>query len=142
MEIRAIRSGEERKAAALVYELTRGTVPDEQSLGAFLDRASALETDLTRQVVAVTPDGSIVGTSIYFPQGDGSATVVTPLCAAGYETPEVQQALLRALGDKARADGVHMLQVFTSQDDARTHELLAQCGFEPLAVLLFMSRPV
>ncbi|HUV39994.1 MAG TPA: GNAT family N-acetyltransferase, partial [Planctomycetota bacterium] len=70
------------------------------------------------------------------------ATVVTPLCAAGYETPEVQQALLRALGDKARADGVHMLQVFTSQDDARTHELLAQCGFEPLAVLLFMSRPV
>ena len=142
MEIRPIKPGEERAAAALVYELTRGAAPEAGELGTFLEQAAALKTDLSRQVVAVAPEGTMVGCAMYFPLGDGSATVMTPLCKAGFDVAEVHVGLLRALIGKARAEEVRMLQVFTEEHDARTHATLEESGFEKLAVLVFMERNV
>ena len=140
MEVRPIRPGEERVAGALVYEVTRGVRPNEAELTAFLDQARALGTDLALQVVALTPEGRIVGCAMYFPMPDRTATATLPLCAAGFDRREVQVELLRALRMRASEDDLLMLQVFCEENDEKAPDILRRSGFEELAVMLFMER--
>lgn len=140
MEVRPIRPGEERAAGALVYGLTRGTTPGEEEVTAFLDQARVLGTDLSRQVVAVTPDGRIVGCAMYFPMPDRTATVTPPLCAPEFDAPAVRVDLMRTLRTKALDDQLLILQVFCEETDPLAADVLTESGFDELAVMLFMER--
>ncbi|KPK99310.1 MAG: hypothetical protein AMK75_06735 [Planctomycetes bacterium SM23_65] len=142
MEVRPIRPPEQRPAAALVYEVTRGVRPNEDELTAFLDQARALGTDLAQQAVAAAPDGRIVGCAAYFPMPDRTATATLPLCAAGFDRAEVQVQLLRTLRTRAAQDGLLMLQVFCEEDDAKALDILKHSDFQELAVMLFMERTI
>jgi len=141
MEVRAIREGEENAAAAVVYEATRGAPADAAALAAFRRQADALGTDLSRQVVAVTDDGTVVASALYFPSPDGTATASPPFCRGAFARTELQVALIRALRAKAADDGVRMLQAITDEHDAALHHVLTESGFDDLALMLFMERP-
>ena len=140
MEIRAIRDDEHPLAAALVYEATRGAPADAAGVKGFLDEARSLGTDLSRQVVAVTEDATVVACAMYFPAPDGSAIATRPFCRAEFARTELQLALMRALCAAAAADGTRMLQTFSDEHDVETHHVFVESGFEELALMLFMER--
>lgn len=140
MEVRPVKSGEERDAAALVYEVTRGEPADSRRLAEFLHQAEMLGSDLSRQVVAVTSDGVVVGCAMYFPSTDDTAAATPPFCAVDHDSHGLRVSLLRALRGKARDDGIVMLQAFTAQDDAHAQTALSDAGFDELALMLFMQR--
>ena len=142
METRPIRPGEERAAAALVYQCTRGAEPSPEQLTQFLDGAKVLGTDLSLQVVAATEDGRIVGCAMYFPMPDRTASATPAFCAREFARSEVKIALLRSLREKAAHDGLVMLQAFCDESDEDSPRLLTQSGFESLAKMLFMERRV
>lgn len=142
MEIRPIRKGEETAAGALAYSVTRGKHPSPKELASFLAYAQDLGTDLALQSVAVTGSGEVVGCAMFFPMIDLTATVTPPLCAQGFAREEVQTGLLNTLKPMAAGRGLKMLQAFAGIDDLLAEDVLTKSGFDFLATMLFMERPV
>jgi len=142
MEVRSIRPGEERAAAALVYQCTRGKEPDVAHLTNFLEGARTLGTNLDLQVVALSDDGRIVGCAMYFPMPDRTASATPPFCAAEFDRRELKVALLVGLRTRAARDGLLMLQAFSDESDEESVRILTESGFESLAWMLFMERRV
>ena len=142
VEVRPIRPGEEKAAGEVAYLATRGRRPTAGELASFLAHAADLGTDLALQSVAVAEECRIVGCAMLFPMIDRTATVTPPFCAPGYVRAEVQTGLLNALKPMAAERGIQMLQCFAGVDDARAEDILTHSGFDFLATMLFLDRPV
>ena len=142
MDIRPISPGEEREAAACLLEASLGKPPEAREVDAFLERARALGTDLSRQIVAVAPDGRLAGVLLYDVAPDASVTASPPACRKPFDDPSLSRALLQALRRTCVAQGFEVLQVFSDEDDTEVFAVLSECGLKRLALLLFMERRI
>jgi ribosomal protein S18 acetylase RimI-like enzyme len=141
MTVRPIQPGEERAAAEIFLAAWLGRPPAPDELDAWLAEAPGRGIVLSRQAVAVDEGGRIVAAAVYFGLADGTATGTMPACGADVDR-ETEIAVLRALRVQAADEGMTLMQVFTEEEDACALDVLCEAGFEELALMRFMERPV
>lgn len=142
MEVRPVRPDEQRDAVACLLEASLGRDPETAEIEAFVGRARSMGQELSRQVVAVTPEGEIAGVALYDASPDGSVTASPPTCRASFDKDSLKREILHALRRECASQGLAVLMIFCDERDEALFALLSTCGFERLATLQFMERAI
>lgn len=112
----------------------------DSAFDAFVAYAQTAKIDLSRQVIAVTADGTVLAVCLWVASpGKTAILFVSPMSGVPQFVPALTAAVEGALAD-AKAAGIVLMQALFETTDQVLRDLYASVGLWNLATLSYMER--